>query len=111
MSFRKGAWWHAVPHTETFDLIVSNPPYIATEAIDDASPEVRVFDPQAGARWRLGRARGLSGDRVAGDRAGCNPGGTMLLEIGSTQGEAVSARSLAGPASARIEVLKDLAGP
>ncbi|MDO8361070.1 MAG: HemK/PrmC family methyltransferase, partial [Devosia sp.] len=31
IEFRKGAWWQAVPHTELFDVIVSNPPYIATE--------------------------------------------------------------------------------
>ncbi len=35
LTFRQGSWWQAVPHTELFDLIVANPPYIATERIDD----------------------------------------------------------------------------
>ena len=38
--------------TGPFDLIVSNPPYIAHDDIATLEPEVRDYDPAARARWR-----------------------------------------------------------
>ena len=35
-----------------FDLIVSNPPYIAHDEIASLAPEVRDYDPHGRARWR-----------------------------------------------------------
>jgi release factor glutamine methyltransferase len=32
---------------ETFDVVVSNPPYIATAVIDTLEPDVRLYDPRA----------------------------------------------------------------
>lgn len=43
IEFRKGPWFANV--TETFDVIVSNPPYIETATIDTLAPEVRLFEP------------------------------------------------------------------
>ena len=42
------------------DVILANPPYIATGDIDGLAPEVARFEPRAGARWRRRRARRLS---------------------------------------------------
>lgn len=108
ISFLKGAWWHAVPHTELFDLIVSNPPYIATQEIGTLSTEVRVFDPKLALD---GGWDGLEAYRAIASQAirRLKPGGMMLLEIGSTQGEAVS-HVIGRAGFGRIEVLKDLQG-
>jgi release factor glutamine methyltransferase len=108
IEFRKGSWWQAVPHTELFDLIVSNPPYIATDAIAELSPEVRVFDPKAALD---GGFDGLEAYRAIAAQAArrLNPGGKALLEIGFNQGETVS-RVFARAGFGRVELLKDLAG-
>ena len=42
-----------------FDLVVSNPPYIATPEIAGLAPEVRNLDPRHAPRWRPGRPCGL----------------------------------------------------
>jgi len=108
IQFRQGAWWQAVPHTELFDLIVSNPPYIATEAIGGLDPEVRLFDPKLALD---GGWDGLEAYRAIAAQAArrLNPGGLALFEIGYNQGEAVS-RMFGRANFGRVEVLKDLQG-
>ncbi len=108
VEFRQGSWWHAVPHGEPFDLIVSNPPYIASAEIDALQPEVRLFDPKAALD---GGWDGLEAYRAIAAGAGrrLTPGGRLLLEIGSNQGDTVT-RILSRAGFGRIEVQKDLAG-
>lgn len=108
IDFRAGAWWQAVPHTELFDLILSNPPYISSDDILSLQPEVRLFDPKLALD---GGWDGLDAYRAIATQAGrrLNPGGHLLLEIGSNQGDAVS-RIMARAGFGRIEVQKDLAG-
>ena len=62
------------------DLIVSNPPYIAEQEIDDLPAEVRDHEP------RMALVAGPSGDEVlaaiaAEAPAWLSPGGTILCEI------------------------------
>jgi release factor glutamine methyltransferase len=108
VDFRLGPWWQAVPHQELFDLIVSNPPYIAREEIASLQPEVRLFDPKAALD---GGWDGLEAYRAIASQAArrLNPGGLLLLEIGANQGETVS-RIFSRAGFGRIEVQKDLAG-
>jgi release factor glutamine methyltransferase len=77
-----------------FDLIVSNPPYIAETEMAGLEPEVRDWEP-----WL---ALSPGGDGLAAYRAiaagvGAHlaPGGRVILEIGPTQGAAVVALMLA----------------
>lgn len=70
------------------DLIVSNPPYIATEEIATLQPEVRDFDPRAALD---GGADGLAiYRRLAADGAKhLNANGKIMLELGDGQAGAV----------------------
>jgi len=75
---------------ESFDLIVSNPPYIASAEIDTLAPDVRNYEPRQaldGGADGLGVYRRLIG-MLPGR---LNPGGQVLLEIGSTQEASVTA--------------------
>jgi release factor glutamine methyltransferase len=79
----------ALAPTERFDLIVSNPPYIPTSAIETLEPEVRDHDP------RLALDGGSDGldfyRRLATELSDrLQPEGGLLLEFGDHQGPAVS---------------------
>jgi release factor glutamine methyltransferase len=67
-----------------FDLIVSNPPYVAHGDIATLAPEVRDYDP---ALALDGGADGLDGYRaIAGQARGLlAPGGRLIVELGAGQ--------------------------
>ena len=44
--FRQGDLFGALEPGETFDILVSNPPYIPTEVIEGLQPEVRDYEPR-----------------------------------------------------------------
>ena len=71
-----------------FDLIVSNPPYIAAEEMGDLQPEVRDHEPRIAL---TDEADGLTAYRRIAEGAldHLTPGGRLLVEIGPAQGEAV----------------------
>jgi len=73
-----------------FDLIVSNPPYIATSQMTALAPELRRFEPRVALE---GGEDGLDAYRiiVTGAAAHLSPGGRLMVEIGPTQGHAVAA--------------------
>lgn len=73
-----------------FDLIVSNPPYIAHDKIKTLAPEVRDYDPQValdGGQDGLDAYRSIAGDakRILA------PGGRLFVELGAGQNEQVRA--------------------
>ncbi|MCB8823076.1 peptide chain release factor N(5)-glutamine methyltransferase [Microvirga rosea] len=89
-----------------FDLIVSNPPYIASPIVDTLDREVREHDPRLaldGGPDGLGPYRVLIGEA---DRL-LTPGGLMILEIGYDQAEPVS-RLAADYALEVISLVHDL---
>ena len=91
-----------------YDVIVSNPPYIATKEIEGLMPEVRDHEPMMALD---GMEDGLFFYRkiVAASRDYLNAEGWLLFEIGYDQGEAVSEMmEIAG--FCEVAVIKDLAG-
>ncbi|WP_172295741.1 peptide chain release factor N(5)-glutamine methyltransferase [Pseudoruegeria sp. HB172150] len=80
-------WYDAI--TSRFDLIVSNPPYIAVDEMPALAPEVRDHEPRIAL---TDEADGLTAYRAiaAGAKEHLAPGGRLLVEIGPMQGSAVS---------------------
>ena len=72
-----------------FDIIVSNPPYIRTQVIDELEPEVRMFDPIAALD---GGNDGLDAYRIIASEAKghLEPGGVIAVEIGFDQKQSVT---------------------
>lgn len=72
-----------------FDLIVSNPPYIAAEEMDGLSPEVRLHEPHLAL---TPGGDGLAPYRIIAQNVAAHlaPKGRILVEIGPTQGPAVT---------------------
>lgn len=90
LDLRVGSWFDPLRVGERFDLVVSNPPYIAESESADLSVEVRDHDPHLAL---FGGPDGLAPYRViaAGLAGWLKPGGTCLLEIGHAQGRDVVA--------------------
>lgn len=92
---------------DRFDVIVSNPPYIADDAYEELMPEVKMFEPahalKAGA-YGLDHYKTIARDA----HTHLNSGGRLLLEIGYDQADLV--RMLLNDNYEDIEVVKDLAG-
>jgi release factor glutamine methyltransferase len=91
-----------------YDLIVSNPPYIAAEEMAALAPEVRDHEPRGAL---TDGADGLTAYRaIAGGAARVlAPGGRLLAEIGPTQAPAVS-RLFTEAGLERVTVHPDLDG-
>jgi len=94
--------------TGRFDLVVSNPPYIALAEMAGLSPEVRNWEPYGAL---TDGADGLMAYRAIAEAVPplLVPDGRLIVEIGPTQGAAV-AELLAFVGFDRIDVIPDLDG-
>jgi release factor glutamine methyltransferase len=104
--FLRDDWARAV--AEPFDIVISNPPYIESDAIARLATEVAIHDPRAALD---GGADGLDAYRALLPQAErlLKPGGLLALEIGQGQGGAI--RGLARAAGLRESgSASDLAG-
>jgi len=81
-AFMAGSWCDALHGT--FDVVLSNPPYIPADDIAGLMPEVRDHEP---ARALVGGMDGLDAYRlILGQMSRClTPGGVLVLEIGQGQ--------------------------
>jgi release factor glutamine methyltransferase len=98
--------WAAGFADASFDVVLSNPPYIPSGDIPGLDPEVRDHDPHLALD---GGADGLDAYRALAPEIAriLKPGGLYAVEIGWDQGEAVSA--LFAAAGLEAKVVKDLA--
>lgn len=94
--------------TGTYDMIISNPPYIPTEVIGGLMPEVKNFEPMEALD---GKEDGLYFYREIASEAGnfLNSNGYLYFEIGHDQGGKVAA-IMEGNGYRNVRVVKDLAG-
>jgi release factor glutamine methyltransferase len=105
--FVVGDW--ARPFAGGFDLIVSNPPYIADEDFAALEATVRDHDPPLALR---GGRDGLDAYRaiLAGAPALLARGGALVLELGHGQEEAVGRLAVAAGLSPEGRARRDLGG-
>ena len=84
IKFHPGDAFAALPEETKFDLIVSNPPYIASDELATLQPEVRDFDPKLALD---GGMDGLAFYRRIAHEAGrfLKTGGKLMLEHGDGQ--------------------------
>ncbi len=87
-----------------FDLVVSNPPYVSEDELQDVQPEVRDFEP------RLAVVGATQTEELARDARGLlRPGGWIVLECHEEHAGAVA--SLLGDLGyAEPTITRDLAG-
>lgn len=92
----------------TYEIIVSNPPYIKTGDIHGLQEEVRKYDPLLALD---GKEDGLFFYKEIAARAGRHlaPGSYLIFEIGCLQGEAVTA-IMHRAGFRKVVIQKDLAG-
>lgn len=108
VTFLEGSWFDALPADARFDLLVSNPPYLAASEVAEAAPEVREHDPRMAL---VSEDEGLADLRalIHGALSRLGPGGVLALETGSTQHAALTAVARTAGWT-EIESLRDLAG-
>lgn len=99
-------WAHAL--AGRFDLVVSNPPYIAQSELDGLAPEVTQFDPSAAL---LGGVDGLDAYRALAPMLPTllSENGWIYLEIGLGQAESVMGL-LGGAGLVELAAVEDLNG-
>lgn len=106
VSLVRSDWFEAVQGR--FDLIVSNPPYIAAAEMDGLEVEVRAHDPRMAL---TDEGDGLAAYREIARRGAAylEPGGQVCVEIGYAQGAAVTAL-FAQAGFGHVRILRDMAG-
>jgi release factor glutamine methyltransferase len=89
IEFRCGDGFSTLNGSDKFDLVVSNPPYIASGEIATLEPEVREYDPRGALD---GGADGLDFYRTLATSAGAflKPGGRLMIEFGEGQAAEIS---------------------
>lgn len=89
LALLRGDWTEGLADA-SFDLVVANPPYIASEVIESLEPEVRQYEPRLALD---GGADGLAAYRVLAPEIlrVLKPGGRFAVEIGYDQSAAVQA--------------------
>jgi release factor glutamine methyltransferase len=107
VTFLQGDLFGPLEPGRLFDVIVTNPPYIATDDTRQVEQGVQLHEPHAAL---FAGPDGLDVIRriIAGAPQHLAPGGTLLIEFSPEQAEAVVQLLEAGDAYTEIAVLPDL---
>lgn len=111
VTLAEGSWWSALPEQLRggIDLVVSNPPYIASREVAHLEPGVRDWEPVAALE---SGATGLEAmEQILAGAAGgwLRRGGTAVIEIAPDQSEAAM-RTATAAGFSDVSVGRDLAG-
>jgi release factor glutamine methyltransferase len=107
--FLQGDLFQPVGVDERFEVVVSNPPYVAEGELDQLQREVRLHEPRSAL---VAGPDGLDVVRrlIADSPARLVPGGQLLFEISPEQAGAVRDLLEAGGAYRDVRIVKDLSG-
>jgi release factor glutamine methyltransferase len=87
IQFLQGDLWDPVSENQhAFDIILSNPPYVAAEEYDDLPPEVRDHEPRLALDGHRGGMYHI-GAIIASAPTYLNPGGWLMMEMAPLQTE------------------------
>ena len=109
IDFIESDWFSDISSDECFDLIISNPPYIASDEIEHLQREVKDYDPRLALD---GGGDGLTPYRVICQEAysRLRPNGAIVFEIGAGQAPEVEKILHSSGNFAEIGNCKDLSG-
>jgi release factor glutamine methyltransferase len=109
VEFRCGSLFDVATQGEQFDVVVSNPPYVAEHERPTLQPEVVSWEPTEAL---FGGPDGLDVIRLIVSGAGgrIRPGGLLALEVGAEQTAEVVADAAATGDFVDVRVRRDLAG-
>jgi release factor glutamine methyltransferase len=108
IEFRRGSLWDALADGERFDVIVSNPPYVADGEAGTLAPEVRDWEP-AGALFAGPAGTEVLDVLAAGAARRLRPEGLLALETSPAQAAPLAER-LASCGLVGCHVRRDLSG-
>ena len=99
---------NGVEHSQRYDIIVSNPPYIPSKVVDGLMPEVLEYEPRLALD---GTEDGLEFYRRITEQSlqYISEDGWLCYEIGCEQGKDVT-RIMLDNGYEDVKVIKDLAG-
>ena len=106
VELRHGELWEPLAEGERFDVIVSNPPYIAEQDREMLAPEVREWEP-AQALY-AGNGFALLDPLIEGAAARLQPAGLLAVEVGLGQAEQVAERLQGSGKYEDVRVVQDL---
>ncbi len=102
--FIKSDWFEEIEGK--FDLIVTNPPYVGREEMENLDPKIKDHEPDLALN---GGEKGLEEVRhiLANAADFMNSSGSLYVEIGADQGEKVVEEARGQHAFCNVETLKD----
>ena len=110
ITFWLGSWWAPVPAAATFDLVVSNPPYIDPAAPHGLAADVKAHEPPLALFSASGDPISCYREIAAGLAAHLAPGGWFLAETGQGASAAALALLEQQPELAAASLSVDFAG-
>ena len=108
VDLRSGEVWRPVGEGEMFDIVISNPPYIAPEERPGLQPEVRDWEPAA-ALFAPSEGLAVIREIIQGAAAHLRRGGLLALEVAATHAQQV-ADEIDRSQFDDVKVIRDLAG-